>query len=126
MFGHEHFPWERHVAVTFDSGQHSDWLRNYAVRFASGIRGPKRVVHVGFGDVAEFPPLQAADILATEAYWVALHELKTGSIEGMRPHLRHLLGHIVARGNMFDRDAILATTQRVNEFRAMQGLPPFV
>ena len=69
--------------------------------------GCPRIVTVTFLNVEDVPPLQGADITATENYWHAINTFRDGYGAQPRPHMRHYLTHMFAEGFLIDRARII-------------------
>lgn len=116
--GQKAYPYETDVSIIFDAGQESEEIRRRTNSYARFKQLPiwnarLRVVHVGFSEVVDFPPLQAADIIATEAYWSAQEFIRAGNLDNARPHLKQMLGNVRAEGNVMNREAMLITADRI-------------
>ena len=99
------------IAVMFDKGTESDELRGLIKKY---LWNQPEVISVTFGKVEEFPPLQGADVVATESYWQAQNWLN-GNAGNLRPPFEHYLKHVKAEGQIFDRETIIEELKRRNE-----------
>jgi len=96
------------ISIVFDQGIYSAHLRNIVDQYTH--RPP--VVSINFGTVREILPLQGADIVATENYWLALQRLKQGDNALPRPHLKHFLDNMLYQALLLDREAIETELRR--------------
>jgi len=99
----------------FDEGIESDELRRLMKKY---LWNQPEVASVTFGRVEEFPPLQGADVIATESYWQAQHWMQ-GNAGNARAPFEHFLKHARAEGLIFDRPTIIEELARRDE----RGLP---
>ena len=99
------------IAVMFDAGIESDELRNLIKKY---LWNQPEVVSVTFGGVEKSPPLQGADVVATESYWQAQHWL-SGNAGNLRPPFEYYLRYAQAEGLIFDRQAIIEELERRDE-----------
>jgi hypothetical protein len=107
----ERFPDDRFLALVFDKGREDDRLWESA-RQIQNLYKENPNIGFGFLPVSQFTPLQAADMLATEAYWRALQSLNDAPGTNAGPHFRHLLSEMNAEGWVIDReDAIKAVRE---------------
>jgi hypothetical protein len=96
------------ITVTFDKGVESDELRSLIAKY---LWNQPEVASVTFERVEQFPPLQAADVVATESYWQAAHWLG-GNTGNVRLPFEYYLKNMRAEGLIFDRQAILDELNR--------------
>lgn len=105
--------------------------QTFSVHFDQGIRTPKLVsiaehytLHAGgkpwlrvvdFRSVGETPPLQAADMIATETYWHALDWIKDGANASARAHFQRWIERELGEGLIMDRAEIAAEITRRND-----------
>lgn len=104
------FPDDLMLSLHFDRGRKSPKLDAIIDRVRQSYRGAPAIVNISFNPVAAFPPLQAADIIATENYWHA-----SGLLAGEanpRPHFAHFLERVKADGYLMQEPEILGTLKR--------------
>jgi hypothetical protein len=94
------------IAVIFDRGIWTPRLDSVTEGYTYPLGRP-RIVTVTFSKVEDVPPLQGADITATENYWHAIKTLRDGYGAQPRPHMRHYLTHMFAEGFLIDRARII-------------------
>jgi len=101
------------VAVLFDKGIENQRLHDVIQLYRDHADSRVEFCSIGFGKVIEFCPLQAADIVATQNYWLAQEWL------GIRPSgkdpdvaFRHSFRKKQFEGMILDRSAIAAEVAR--------------
>jgi hypothetical protein len=99
------------LVVMFDEGIESDELRDLIKKY---LWNQPEVASVIFDRVEKFPPLQGADVIATESYWQAQHWLG-GHAGNARPPFEHYLKHARSEGLIFDRSTIVTELARRDE-----------
>ncbi len=90
------FPEDRMLSLHFDLGRKSPKLDALIDRVRKSYMGSPAIINISFNRVAQFLPLQAADIIATENYWHA-NGVLTGNANP-RPHFAHFLQRVRADG----------------------------
>jgi hypothetical protein len=64
-------PYGDKIAVIFDQGIENERLREVADLYKKHASGRREFVSITFATVENIYPLQAADIIATQNYWMA-------------------------------------------------------
>ncbi len=102
-------PREPQIALIFDLGRQTPEISEMTSRVLSFDRptAPVKIAGISFNRVADFPPLQAADMIATESFWAAQRWLENHNNYSARAHFRHMLDNLVSIGWIADRDVIL-------------------
>jgi hypothetical protein len=98
----------RQVAIYYDAGRQRksgklDKIRDIFLRRAFENT---KVVSFTFGKVVDYTPLQGADLVATESYWLAQDWLKAGAAAQPRPHFKDFIERVNGAGYILDRAAI--------------------
>jgi hypothetical protein len=101
------FPEELMLSLHFDLGRKSPKLDAIIDRVRKSYMGAPGIINISFNAVSKFPPLQAADIIATENYWHAAGVL--AGDENPRPHFAHFLERVRADGYLMQEPQILNT-----------------
>jgi hypothetical protein len=101
------FPDDLMLSLHFDRGRKSPKLDAIVDKVTNLYRGAPALVNISFNSVAQFTPLQAADIIATENYWHASGIL-SGTTEA-RPHFIHFLKRVKSDGYLMQEPEILNT-----------------
>ena len=94
----------------FDKGQETDEIHDLIKK---DLWNEQDIVSVTFGRVEQFPPLQGADIIATESYWHAQRDIAGDA--SFRPPFQYYLKHAKAEGLLFDRAAIVNELEHRDE-----------
>jgi hypothetical protein len=104
--GHLLYDDERLITITFDKGRQSrlQLLADRVMEFDRRLLG---IADLRFRSVELLPPLQAADIVATESFWASQKWLDTGTNDSSRAHFRHLLEQSIGKGSIADREVIM-------------------
>ena len=98
------------LSLHFDRGRKSPKLDAIVGRVTNFYKGAPALVNISFNPVAQFTPLQAADVIATENYWHA-NGVMQGN-ENPRPHLAHFLQRVRSDGYLMQEPEILKTLKR--------------
>jgi hypothetical protein len=96
---------DRRVEFAFDAGVRSifqQWAHLYEQQKA---KYPE-ITGFGFAKVERLPPLQGADMVATETYYYAQRWLADGPGAAPNPHFRPFLARAESHGSILDRDSI--------------------
>lgn len=112
---------EEFVSITFDEGHITPEIQATMDQIRRDYKGPPTLVSIGSMPVRPTPALQAADTIATEAYWAA-NALLRGDDVHHSAHLRSLLGKVeVIQGYIMQRDHV---KKLVRDFRLHPGKRP--
>jgi len=98
------------LAVYYDAGRADNpEIHKLAKLLGNENTAFSHIVGFTFLPVIGNPPLQGADMIATESYWYAQEWLKHGSMAVMRPHMAAYLKDNFEKGNgeILDRSAIM-------------------
>jgi hypothetical protein len=104
--GHLLYKYKKHITMTFDIGRQTK-LQSLADRVMEFERKPLEIEALRFEPVELFPPLQGADMVATESFWASQKWLDTGTNDSSRAHFRRLLEQSVGKGSIADREVIM-------------------
>ena len=100
------------IAYVYDIGRASERLEFIASLFKKYAAHRPEFGSFSWGKVKDMPPLQAADTIATEAYWAVQKWIDDGDLENTSAHSKQLLGGMAGEGQILDREAIQAEINR--------------
>lgn len=99
------------IAFVYDLGRKTPRFEEL-IRLIEDPKFRPEVASVSWGRVAEMPPLQAADTIATENYWASQKWLSDGDLRATSSHFKRLLNGMAGEGFILDREAIQAEINR--------------
>jgi hypothetical protein len=103
----------RHVAVVFDQGIANPRLHELVDLYVKQPDGRVSFSSITFGKVREFYPLQAADIIATQSYWLAQEALGFGAADKDRDvAFRRIYAKMPSEGLLLNREGIIGELKR--------------
>jgi hypothetical protein len=109
------------LAFWFDQGIQTPFLEQISGLWTRPEFG-SLVKSVNFSKVECVLPLQGADIVATENYWMAAEALKLGGQVRLAPHLRHYLDNMLHQTTILDRSGIeIEVSRRGPDGRVLPG-----
>jgi hypothetical protein len=91
------------IAVVFDQGLESGRLHSIVDLYKKHAG----VVSITFGKVKDIYPLQAADIVATQHYWMAQEWMKIRPTKDPDVAFRHAFKDKLGEGLLFDREGYI-------------------
>jgi hypothetical protein len=98
------------IAVVFDQGLQTDRL--YRVIDLYKKHAGDKIVSITFGKVKDIYPLQAADIIVTQHYWMAQEWMNIRPTKDPDVAFRHVFKGRPGEGLIFDREAIINERKR--------------
>ena len=110
-FAFDH-PYGAKIAVVFDQGIENPRLHTIIDMYKKYGRDRPEFVSITFGKVKEIYPLQAADIIATQSYWMAQEWMNIRMTKDADVYFRHSFKGRRGEGLIFDREAIINELRR--------------
>ena len=105
-------PYGDKIAVVFDQGIENERLHKVVDLYKKYSRGRRELVSITFDKVENIYPLQAADIIATQNYWMAQEWMDIRPTKDPDIAFRHAFRGRSIEGLIFDREAIINELRR--------------
>ena len=100
------------IAYVYDIGRTSQRLEYLTELFKKHADTPPEFGSFSFAKVADMPPLQAADTIATENFWAVQKWIADGDLQKASAHFQRLLEGMAGEGMILDREGIQAEVDR--------------
>lgn len=100
------------IGFIFDEGNKTESKLRIIEVFDEHYKDEPEIVSITFAKVKDFPPLQAADMLAWETNRQAVNLLKNGPQAAVRPHFQRFLEENNLYGEILDREMIETEMKR--------------
>ena len=99
------------IAYVYDIGRKTQQLEDVITLVENKQYRPE-VASVSWGRVADMPPLQAADMIATESFWAVQKWIESGDHKNASAHFKRLMEEMAGDGIILDREGIQAEIDR--------------
>ena len=100
------------IAYVYDKGRESYRLEYLTSLLKKHADSRPEFGSFTFARVADMPPLQAADTIATENYWAVQKWIADGDVSNASIHFKRLLEGMAGEGMILDREAIQGEIDR--------------